>query len=139
MRGSGMSTTIKIEELKPGRELDALVAERVMGLKISQQFTHLVSGYDDPEGWADSDSEWAEIPHYSSNLDSAFEVVEKLKILPFFKDEPKDKGVQVRLEWNTGNDMWTCRVWNYEMIGYGGETLAHAICLTALEALGAAQ
>lgn len=75
----------EILAMKPGRELDALVAEKVMGYAIG----------DGQGGWIvqkviihrpdDGTAEWLrngqqQLPHYSTDISAAWEVVDKLKI-----------------------------------------------------------
>ena len=54
--------------MKPGRELDAIVAERVMGYEVRD------------ETWRQPpSSSWREVPHYSSDIAAAWEVVERMR------------------------------------------------------------
>ena len=70
-------TNDEIDKLEAGRELDALVAEKVMGLEISQTSR----GTDNPTIRVITDG----VPHYrtmrcySTNISAAWEVVEKLQ------------------------------------------------------------
>lgn len=65
--------------MKPGRELDALVAEKVMGL---QDFKKGTSGYKEWEYVYRSDlGDIQPIPHYSTNISAAWEVVKKMALL----------------------------------------------------------
>lgn len=58
--------------MTPGRELDALVAEKVMGYK------RLEPTLDWPERWLCDDRKLGGIPAYSTDIAAAWEVVEKL-------------------------------------------------------------
>lgn len=85
-------TREEILAMKPGRELDALVAKNVMGWKYSQvspdtkKFYCLISGNNkgwwkapDWKGWGCASC--GEEPHeYSTDISAAWEVVEKAKI-----------------------------------------------------------
>jgi hypothetical protein len=59
----------KIDDLQAGRELDALIAEKVMGIKCG---ACLQDGQLEP-----ITMDWREIPHYSTDIAAAWEVVEK--------------------------------------------------------------
>lgn len=114
--------------MTPGLELDALVAEKVMGW-----------GRPRPEWVASTpDSPWvnpkdglgyrpSEIALYSTDIAAAWEVVEKWK-----------DGVQIF----KAGDHYTCaltvkRVPNhFQVISESAPTAPHAICLAALKAVG---
>lgn len=111
------------ESLKPGRELDALVAEKVMGWKRS-----LTGFWFPPDLHPNANIIGHEIPHYSTDTGAAWEVVEKFPHFYLFR-------------WIAGGPMpgqWECRfsdtddgtkiVW--------ADTAPHAICLAALKAVG---
>ena len=86
---------MNIDEMPAGRELDALVAKKVMGWRIT--------AWNDGEPWgnrevfppfepingipADCDcishSEAGEPPHYSTDIAAAWEVVEKMEACPY--------------------------------------------------------
>jgi hypothetical protein len=122
--------------MKAGRDLDALVAEKVMGMN---QFPHepldsmgMCHRCFRPAGLGDALPKSCDPPHYSTDITAAWEVVEKLDLLgewelwrhtdPYTK-EPK---------WIVGRA-------DYEQ----GETYAVAdtaplvLCLAALKAVGA--
>jgi hypothetical protein len=68
--------------MNPGRELDALIAEKVMGWK-PQHGIHLFPPTDEPnrkryEKW-NGETMITEIPHYSTNIADTWLVVEKMK------------------------------------------------------------
>lgn len=113
-----------------GRELDALVAEKVMGLEVKPY--EKLKGSDIPEYfgtlWVPSADQnrgtpyqqWLPLPHYSTSIAAAWEVVEKLKDDDFHLEEHGT-------HWKAGfGPRWR-----------GAETAPHAICLAALEAIGA--
>ncbi len=115
--------------MKPGRELDELIAEKVMNLKCKG-------------GHETDDYELYKFPcplcapkNYSTNIGIAWEVVEKLdtniELSTMFKQEPKAVFISMlspSLGVTFGEPIWV------EVIG---ETLPHAICLAALKAVGA--
>ena len=80
----------EIMALEAGRELDALVAEKVMGWKWDKgnSLQHLLLGPDGAigavifhDGIADDDGivQPLDCPHYSTDIAAAWEVVEKLR------------------------------------------------------------
>lgn len=107
-----------LEELSD-RELDALVAERVMGQKCGVQPGGLVYV----------------VPRYSTDLRDAFSIVAKVRrsiVVLFLPREGSDP---------TASDLWQVELTNY---GPGPEAYcvvdkspARAICLAALAAQGA--
>ena len=110
--------------MKPGRELDALIAEKVMGLDppMAQPSGRRIKGF-----W----SEWDGLPHYSTSIEAAWEVVEKIKDLREHET--------FHIEWTGCN--WEAGYMQYESYEppshdvVVGETPAHAICLAALKAV----
>jgi len=119
-------------DLKPGRELDALIAERVMGYKRAHM--------DDPEInfagdiWLNPNGtkylHTAALPEYSTSIEAAWEVVEKLHELGFFFD----------LHWDLNTSVWTTSFKKSSDISepnfYSKEREApHAICKAALKAV----
>jgi hypothetical protein len=73
-------------ELDAGRELDALIAEKVMGWKVNGHDSYY-RWWGSPPGWKEPQS--VEIPHYSTAIAAAWTVVEKLGLWvgPFVKGE----------------------------------------------------
>jgi hypothetical protein len=111
----------------PGRDLDVLVATKVMG------WVRLDDGVDphtsEPfERWRRSDgSKYSGIPSYSTSIEAAWEVVEKLHLSLVWNDE----GWEVYTE---------DQVVDHEL-EHGGfaareRSAPHAICLAALKAVG---
>lgn len=144
-----------MEEMKPGRELDALIAEKVMGLNV--QSSPETSGgdgspgnrmligskpvyYDEPRG-SIVRGFGKDIPPYSTSIAAAWEVVEKLDLFSKFYLHKIPKG-----EWAGMNGYY--KIQSYEMDKMGslgewshftfaeGETAPHAICKAALAAVG---
>lgn len=116
--------------MNPGRELDALVAERVMGL----------------EPWPEQDPRWGvkafkakfvpygqepkpcEAPSYSTDIAAAWEVVEKFQACARFErvfENGKQTGWWCELAGN-GDD--------FQSSSAVAETLPLSICLAALKA-----
>lgn len=58
-------------DIKPSRELDALVAEKVMGRIFTR---HLCEPGTPRREWVDND-----VPHYSTDIAAAWQVVEELR------------------------------------------------------------
>jgi hypothetical protein len=120
----------KVTELKPGRELDALVAENVMKAnKFEGQFIKKV---DIETKVIIIGTEWT-YPCYSTNIAAAWEVVEKCPLFNL----------------THGENNWVCRIGltSKEERAFGseetiteikayGESAPHAICLAALDAVG---
>ena len=120
--------------MKPGRELDALVAAKVMGWSwdgrsawspcgsryartLDERIT-LPQTVRDDEGW---------LPFYSTSIAAAWEVIEKLQLLEdqFLGKTPKSG------EWMVGSPD-SDGAWDYQK----GESAPHAICLAALKTVG---
>jgi hypothetical protein len=113
--------------MKPGRELDALIAEKVMGLVIHHKRR---------DEWNDGDSLFyvyyvedeehiEHVPKYSTDISAAWEVVKKLR----------DLGYRPILMPDWGED-WECQIYREaERIVDSPwcETAPHAICLAALK------
>ena len=125
--------------MKPGRELDALIAEKVMGL---HEFCSYAGKSKASLGWGKNGADFfkgeiSALPSYSTNIASAWEIVEKLQSLR--------KSVRV---YNQGivsetTDLYSCEIENRYYEGepdtwFSGwvESAPHAICLAALKAMG---
>ena len=68
-------TREEILALPAGAALDALVAEKVMGLEYGPDY---VEGLGPVEGWADADGNGVDLPAYSTDIAAAWQVVEKV-------------------------------------------------------------
>ena len=138
--------------MKAGRELDVLVAEKVMGLIVSNKKNGSGVSYITPkEGecyakGADTITDgmgWVHelCPLYSTDISAAWRVVEHFKSL----------GKELQIVSFSGSDeqQWSVSNCNCESMFYGGwegtgageitvfsDTAPHAICLAALEAVG---
>lgn len=129
------------EKPKPGRELDSLVAEKVMGFrwwrssqtgrraifpddKVQPWFKEVASG---DESFC-SDHDWA-VPHYSTDIAAAWTVVKKLG----------DDGWSMNLEWKGSDRSYA----NTAEVSFSRSFVAHAvadtaplaICLAAIRAI----
>lgn len=129
--------------MKPGRELDALVAEKVFGWKFVGKFTL------DPDLQCDR---WAvdsnglerfyyEVPDYSTNIANAWKVVEKIKdFRPCADAYGPGSGSNQQFMLGFIAKQWTC---GWQPVNLDGaftefaeaETAPHAICLAALKAV----
>lgn len=146
----------RIVSHEAGRELDALVAEMVMGCE-RRVSTLLAERMRDPGGacWCGPAPYGGsmgrggihsasylglgtrEVAPYSTSIAAAWEVVEKLR----------DNGLHVCISSDAVDEEWEVEVWRPEedneygqvMVGTPGyaDTAPHAICLAALSAVGA--
>lgn len=117
------------------RELDAEVAEKVMGLPVvwgpRPYVTTATAGdntkYPWLKGFKDGcEYDWATVEKYSSDIAAAFQVVEKMK-----HAEPS-------IEWNAYYKSWKVVMWNVdctERLVVWADDLPQAICSAALSAV----
>lgn len=110
--------------MKAGRELDALIAEKVIGTpsKDIQEWTECYNH----NSWYIQRFDL--LPRYSTDMTAAWEVVDTL-----FKD-----GWRLELLGSEvlGDDMGGYDVYFSCKAGVRGDTAPHAICLAALKAVG---
>jgi len=121
--------------MKPGRELDLLIAKTLFGLHKDVLLEEHGSEFDTDMGMEMRFSRYYEGPHYSTDISAAWEVVEHFR---------KDK--------------WDCEIYspayifptntsicyfskdsikdNRMFFGESKQSVAHAICLAALKAKG---
>lgn len=128
--------------MKPGRELDALVAEKVMGwLKGKRTY---ISPYGpehnyDFEQWINEDEIEKELPAYSTNILAAWEVIEHLK---------DNRRIFYCIEQHPFAEEPTVWLFDADKVPEGmviadhaakwnvtAATIPHAICLAALKAV----
>lgn len=111
--------------MKPGRELDALVAEKVMGWVIgSDHISH------DGIGFSRQYLDIA-LPRFSTDIFAAWKVVEKLHSLGF------KIGVDAQTNSYSACVVATLEKGIYKVVANEvKETAPHAICLAALKAVG---
>lgn len=117
------------EAMKPGRELDVLIAEKVMNLS-KEEMWGIMDYYSDG-----SPALAPNFPPYSSDIAAAWEVVEKLKYFdiqapgaPCNGDEYENTSSNWRIELKVLDCAYS--------IYSEGETAPHAICLAALRSVG---
>lgn len=119
-------------ELKVGRELDALIAEKVMGLVRCKNWRHADGTFPSERCFAspDSPTQGAEARLYSTEIADAWLVVEKIvasHMKTGLTDRPDGK-------WG----FWICRDMGQpeeETYFCTGDTPAEAICLAAMKAV----
>ena len=101
--------------------MDALIAEKVMGLKLCQCYGQKPNERDSTAKCFDCKCPESS-PKYSTSIEVAWEVVSELIKYSAFKDhfelKPIDKG-------------WICNFFGSAFVAHG-ETAPHAICLAAL-------
>lgn len=127
--------------MEAGRELDALVAEKVMGWhsRITPEIpTYPLIGPDravPPGETLTKDRGYKEIPHYSTDIAAAWDLLKHLDT----------QGVWVYNLSNACENSWSCTLCQRVGPGYSGltyhqvwlvQTAPHAICLAALKAVG---
>ena len=110
------------KQLLPGRELDLLVAEKVMGLTTLPftQGTKQIGDYIGPVFFIDN--RWKPLPYYSTDIGAAWEVVEKMKEEYAITIETVDE-----IQWS----IWLS---NTKIKREINTSLPHAICKVALAA-----
>lgn len=113
--------------MEPGRELDALVAEKVFGYTLDYEFADLnFGGAPCVKELRDQYDEWGLLPPYSVDMSDAWRVLEYM------------------LEHAYTSTVWmclpgvTCRIESggIVMAQIEARTAPHAICLAALKAIG---
>ena len=122
---------MNIDELEAGRELDALVAEKVMKCKTAtKEWNGVLHPFCCCDG-SDHEQRCTYVPgmlaYYSTDIAAAWEVVEKLFTLNAFVEIGNDA-----FQWTVMVIPRSRRDCNY---GYG-ETVHLAICRAALKAVG---
>lgn len=121
--------------MEPGRELDLLVAEKVMGYKIAEVKGDAVVSSKISAG--SNDNPWLnkELKPYSTDIAAAWEVVEKMK-KEFIQTEIIiwQTGHKARISKFAGTSLNVIALINH--VEAEGESAAHAICLAALKAKG---
>lgn len=129
-------TREEILAMKPGRELDALVAEKVMGwtnfspIDPDCDYGVGVNGY--RRNYAKSpDGQEKPFPFYSTDMSATWEVFEKIK----------EEGAWVEVAWNPKKKHYRCLIGAEPIEGLqtvdlsGTNTAAEAICKAALLAV----
>jgi hypothetical protein len=110
-------------EVKPGRELDSIVAEKVMGWKWNAE-----SAWLGDSKWSRTHGDpWSFLPHYSTDIADAWAVVEKLR-------EGNDVELKT-LYWGKKTDWWVRLNSGFDVNTFA-ETAPMAICKAAILAVG---
>lgn len=107
--------------MKPGRELDRLVAEKVMGWRTCPNVFPGGVGWDTGEERLRNWRSWSP----STNIAHAWEVVEKVTAITGPRVDGVPSATRFMQQWYT-LDLWAS----------SAQEAAHAICLTALTAVG---
>lgn len=107
--------------MKPGLELSALIAEKVMG-------------------WNRKPHKWEDVPRYSTDIAAAWPIVEKFKEAGFLIQIMYGVDARISVENGKGLEVTEVRFSGQhgpDHVGHEtGDTIPHAICLAALHALG---
>ena len=134
---------MRIDEMPDGREMDALIAEKVMGYTLSELSLPAYPKYKlfDIES-GEFSGYVKEVSHYSTNLAAAWEVVERMPI-PFKLEKCWEKAYQIGPEgwsacWCTDADCEGCNENSRCTNGDDAwaETAPLAICRCALKVAG---
>lgn len=124
--------------MNPGRELDTLVAEKVLEHTVKEYAITWDSGYTQTQLYLDEVYAGNEMPAYSTDIAAAWQVVERLTArghslgikheplsqIAHLPPSPDDRVVPWKCWFNNASSQWV-------------ETAPHAICLAALAAVGA--
>lgn len=110
--------------MKPGREMDRLIAEKIMNLPHIRTADYLIY---------DTDI-FKPVPFYSTRIEDAWELVEKFVISVAVPGSPDSSGCSfshyTAIAWAP-----TDKASHYHIYEWG-DTAPHAICLAALKAHG---
>lgn len=153
-----------MEEMKPGREMDAELARKVMGCDVHKLEIPIGTAYmlaesgKEPKELYDQITVYScqcspihvhnlkngEIPEYSTDIAAAWEVVEKIKEVKVKEGKEESWMFTVTFEqdtkkWLAGYQYVYCDYSTNWINGAIAETPAHAICLSALAALKAVE
>lgn len=119
--------------MKPGRELDAIIAEKVMGFELIRtnlyQRKYWIYALDlKEEDSINNPNSPLEIPYYSTDIKHAWEIVEHLISKSLYQNIIKPEFELIQID--TG---WNC-TFNKTRINFCyAQTAALAICIAALE------
>jgi hypothetical protein len=135
-----------VTALNPGCELDALIAEKVMGCRVSNgrcgcepiniASSYVVLGYEKRphEGYSGAFRLQEQLPPYSTDIAAAWEVVEKVWKETWFSLDKYRHHETKEWVWDAGQVDLICGELSISN-RVEGLTPAHAICLAALKAL----
>lgn len=135
--------------MNPGRELDALIAEKVMGFKDVHFKVCSTFGLDTSDWHMTPDARYPyaiargctlQVPHYSTDIAAAWEVVEKLPTIEITNCKGNSLLFDARAN---EKDKWVVAVRvsaeadysNPKFIYSQAVSAPHAICLAALKAV----
>lgn len=143
--------------MKPGRELDALVAEKVMDWKrngtwlnkgsISIMLPGTIGGPSSWEEWSAVENGAPSLPSYSTDIAAAFGIIDYLVGLEGYNDKPWVVNIETCIgthikELGKWTRTWICLFQDSDSdsqrksISVEASTLPLAICLAALKAVG---
>lgn len=116
--------------MKPGHELDILVAKKVM--KLSLEYIDVQN--DGKHVWYSHDNDFFTTPSYSTDIEAAWEVLGKLWELEVTHYK---SGVFRHYDLVSDKHWWTCDIFTEKVhVQASSDTAPHAICLAALKAVG---
>lgn len=131
-----------MEEMKPGLELDRMIAEKVMGWKNVKVVTASGTGLGQLQGEMPKDGIYhtRKVPEFSRDIAAAWEVVEKIKDIRVKDGKEESWMFSVTFEqdtkkWLAGYQYVYCDHSTNWINGAIAETPALAICLAALKAV----
>jgi len=132
--------------MKPGRELDALVAEKVMGCRVTwlvykgtgEKYPHCgCTDYNGGPHSNDPGGVWDnELAYYSTDISAAWEVVEKFDYWRLETNADDEDGGTHHFDIWADNGLF-CTADIRDECGIKTVSAPHAICLVALKAKGA--
>lgn len=118
--------------MEPGRELDALVAERIFGYALDYEFADTL-GAPTVAALRDQYDEWGMLPNYSTDVADAWSIVEymRINILGYCAVRFETTGVGYMVAFYSHSQ----RLDRPGAFSHG-DTIPMAICLAALKAHG---
>ena len=134
--------------MQAGRELDALVAEKVMGIEVQWRPWHDRHGNEGREPYMANASRQGRLARgqplysggainpYSTDISAAWEVVEKLRKSYRVRIHEFGSGWQASLEIKDGRLRYPIEISHEGDESANSDTAPHAICLAALKAVG---
>lgn len=113
--------------MTPGRELDALISEKIFVVRADYRTEYTFDGKTEIRHYSiPTPGDWAftMLPHYSTDIKAAWEVVEKLGY-GWNIDKGNDTEHEFVVYFSNPEGQWKAV----------GDTAPHAICLAALKAI----
>lgn len=125
--------------MNAGRGLDALIAEKVMGLRLDYEFSEEMGAPAVPE-LRDQYDEWGVLPNYSTDMACAWQVVTHMTRKDRAREE-SDLYFKLTYAWDDDYGCWASFDWKgvadtHPLYQGHADTAPHAICLAALRAVG---